>query len=266
MKRYLSIVLGLGIAVSAAAGAADKEPTVPKLTVGQIIARNVDARGGLKAWRAVETLKLSGELEAGGKKNSELPFVLSMKRPHKSRLEIRFRDQTAVQTFDGTQGWKVRPFLGRDDAEPFSPAEEKAAREWEELDGPLVDYKRKGNTVRLQGVESVEGHPAYKLEVTMKDGEKRHLWVDASTFLERKIEGQPRKLDGKMRNVAVYYRDYRKQDGLTMPFEFETKVEGGRMPHKMQIEKIAVNKSLDDALFGKPALAMAQTQPQPAAK
>ena len=52
-------------------------------------------------------------MDAGGKTETKLPFVFTMQRPNKSRLELRFEDQTAVQTFDGTQGWKYRPFLGR---------------------------------------------------------------------------------------------------------------------------------------------------------
>jgi len=39
----------------------------------------------------------------------------------------------------------------------------------------------------------VEGHQAYKLKLGMKNGEERHVWVDAATFLERKIDGDPEK-------------------------------------------------------------------------
>ncbi len=262
MIRYLGIALGLVSLLATTVAGAEESKAAGKMTAAQIVQRNVAARGGLDAWRKVETLTLQGTLEAGGKANTALPFVLEMKRPHKSRLEISFRDQTAIQTYDGEHGWKVRPFLGRDDAEPFSPEETKAAKSWEELDGPLVDYAAKGNTIKLQGTDTVEGHKAYKLEITTKDGDKRHLWVDASSFLELKIDGQPRKLDGKMRNVTVYYRGFRSEDGLTMPHVFETVVEGAKEPHKMQIDKVVVNKSLDDKLFGKPMLAMTQ----PAAK
>jgi outer membrane lipoprotein-sorting protein len=250
MSRYLFMA---GSLVALATSAALADTAMP--TAAQIIERNVAARGGLNAWRAVNTLTLSGQMEAGGKKNTELPFTMRMKRPHKSRLEIRFQNQTALQVYDGKQGWKVRPFLGRDDAEPFSPAETKAAAAWEELDGPLVDYARKGTNVVLQGTESVEGQQAYKLELTMKDGERRHLWVDAKSFLELKIEGEPRKLDGKVRQVAIFYRDYKAEHGLTVPHVFETVVDGVKQPHEMRIDRVTINEKLDDAIFEKPVLA-----------
>lgn len=255
MRRIL--FLACCLASTAAMAASAHHESAGKLSAAQIINKNVAARGGLKTWQAVNTLTLSGQLEAGGKKNTELPFVMKMKRPHMSRLEIRFEDQTAAQIYDGQHGWKIRPFLGRDDAEPFSPSEAKAAADWQDLDGPLVNYAKKGTKVKLDGMEAVEGHKTYKLRLTMKDGSVRHVWIDASTFLERKIEGDPRLLDGKLRQVAVYYRDYRTEHGLKMPHTFETVVEGGIKSHRMYIDQVKVNQPMEDTLFVKPQLAIA---------
>lgn len=239
-----------------AASAAPAAPVAPvaNLSAAQIVEKNVAARGGLAAWRAVSTLTLSGQMDAGGKQDTKLPFVMTLKRPHKSRLELRFQDQTAVQVYDGTQGWKVRPFLNRNEVEPYSPAEAKSAAASSELDGPLIDYASKGTQVELAGTESVEKRSAYKLKLTLKDGTQRHLWVDAKSFLELKIEGDPRKMDGKMRNVAIFYRDYKTERGLTMPRVLETAVEGVKQTHKISIQSVAVNQPVEDALFAKPQL------------
>ncbi|GAA7764145.1 MULTISPECIES: hypothetical protein [Cupriavidus] len=253
MNRNLFVALGLAVLVTpVAAAAAD----AGRMSAAQIVDRNVAARGGLAAWRAVNTLTMSGELDAGGKKETKLPFVATMKRPHKVRFELRFQDQTAVQVYDGTQGWKVRPFLGRDGAEPFTPAEAKAAAEWAELDGPLVDYARKGSTVELEGTDTVEGHRAYRLRLTTKDRVQRRVWVDASSFLEVKMDGEPRVMDGRPRPVAIYYREYGKENGLMMPHVVETVVVGVKPGHKMKIQRVAVNPPVDDAAFAKPQVAV----------
>jgi len=241
-----------------AALAANVAP-VSNLTAAQVVDKNVAARGGLEAWRAVTTMTLSGEMDAGGKQDSKLPFVLTMKRPHKSRLEIRFQDRPAVQVYDGTQGWKLRPFLGRNDVEPFTAAEVKSAAASAELDGHLVDYVKKGTKVELQGMEAVEGKSAYKLKLTMKGGEQLNLWVDASSFLELKIDGEPRKLDGRIHKVAIYYRDYKPLNGLTVPYVLETVVEGVKQTRKMTIQAIKVNQPLEDASFAKPQVTMAKS-------
>ena len=189
----------------------------------------------------------------------ELPFVMQMKRGHKNRLELSFRDQTAVQVYDGTQGWKVRPFLNRNEIEPYTADEAKTAASLEELDGPLVDYARKGTKVALMGIEKVEGNDAYKLGLTFKTGSQRTVWIDAKTFLERKMEGEPKKMDGKLRAVSVYFRDFKTENGLTTPRVLETTYEGTKVSRKMTIAKVVVNEPMQDALFQKPQLALAAT-------
>lgn len=265
--KTLKLLLAYGLmSLTVTAATAATQPTkagkpvavqASKYSASQIIERNIAARGGLQAWHAVQTLTLSGRLEGGGKANKQLPFVMEMKRPHKSRLEITFRDQTALQVYDGTQGWKVRPFLNRDEVEPFTPDEARLAANWAELDGPLVDYASKGTTISLQGIEAVEGRNAYKLKLTLKGGAERNVWIDAATFLEAKIDGDPRKMDGKLRKVSIFYRNYRPENGLTMPHVLETVVDGFKQSHKMSIEQVAVNRTLEDALFVKPQLKVA---------
>jgi outer membrane lipoprotein-sorting protein len=185
-------------------------------------------------------------------KQVQLPFVLDMERPHKSRLEIEFAGKTAVQVYDGSHGWKLRPFLNRNDVDPFTADEAKAEARKAGIDGPLVDYAAKGTKVAFDGVEAVEGKDAYRLALTLKNGDVQHVWIDAKSFLDVKVEGTPRWMDGKMRTVWVYQRDFRPVDGLMMPFVLETAVDGFPNTHKVMIEKVALNPKLDEALFSKP--------------
>jgi len=234
--------------------AADAPAASAQLTADQVVAKNIAAKGGLQAWRAVQSMSFSGKVEAGGKQNVQLRFVMEMKRPRKTRVEIEFANDKAIQTYDGANGWKLRPFLGRRDVEQFSAEELRSASMELQLDGPLVDYAAKGTKVELAGVEKVEGHDAYKLKLTMNGGQVRHLWVDAQTFLEVKIEGQPRRMDGKMRPVEIYYRDYKSVNGLMVPHVLETTVQGVKPSHKMTIENVAVNPKLEDSLFAMPKM------------
>jgi len=239
--------------VSCLAASVNGQTAPASLSATEIVERNVSARGGLQAWRAAQTMSYSGMLDAGGKQNVQLPFVMEMKRPRKTRVEIEFANDKAVQVYDGANGWKLRPYLGRRDVEPFTPDELKAASMEYDLDGPLVDHATKGIQVDLEGVETVEGHDAYKLRLTTKDGQVRHLWVDTGTFLEVKIEGVPRRMDGNMRPVEIYYRDYKNVNGLMVPYVLETTVQGVRQSHKMTIGSVVVNPKLNDSLFQKPA-------------
>jgi hypothetical protein len=280
MKRSISILCSLAAMTAAVALAADVAPAAkvaaptkavqatkaakaqpaeriappPALPVAQIVDRNIVARGCLAAWRAVNSLTMAGEMDAGGKQDTKLPFVMSMKRPQKSRLEIKFQEQTAVQVWDGKQGWKVRPYLNRNEVEAYTAAEAKSAAAAAELDGLLVDFARKGTKVELAGSEVVEGRNAYKLKLTLKGGEQLNLWVDATSFLEAKIDGEPRRMDGRMHKVAVFYRDFKPVGGLQFPHTIETVVEKVKGSHKMTYQTIKVNPPLDDSLFAKPQL------------
>ena len=231
--------------VASVASAAD-------FTAAQIVERNAAARGGLATWRAVQSLSMSGEMDVGGKTDARVPYTLSVKRPHMSRLEIDFQNQASLQTYDGKQGWKYRPFLGRTEAEPMTAAELQSEAASDDLDGALIDAERKGTKVELQGMDKVEGKNAYKLRLAKANGASRTLWVDATSFLELKIDGEPRKLDGRPHKVELYYRDYKMVNGLNIPHTLETAVEGVKVTRKIVVQSVTVNPKLDDALFGKP--------------
>jgi outer membrane lipoprotein-sorting protein len=292
----LGIALGLGLSHPALAAEAKAKPTAetksktqttaPRLSAAQIVKRHVTARGGTQAWRAVQTLSLSGKLDAGAgdsvarservaggpgaagkrmrrevaagavkgeaEKQVQLPFTLARQRPNKSRLEIEFAGKTAVQVYDGTNGWKLRPFLNRNDVEPFTQQEAKTEAESPDLAGLLIGYEAKGTKIELVGVEPVEGKDAYKLKVTTRTGTVRDVWIDAKSFLDVKVEGSPRRMDGKMHSVWVYQRDFRSVQGLKIPFVLETAVDGYPQTHKIHLEKVAVNPKLDVATFAKP--------------
>jgi hypothetical protein len=254
-------ILGSCLSLLAAEGARAAEKNEKKsggLTATQIVEKNVKARGGLERWRAIATMKMTGQMDAGGKEDPMLPFALFLKRPQKSRLEITFAGKNAVQVYDGTQGWKLRPFLNRDDVEPFDAAELKSAASAAPLDGLLVDYAKKGTRIELAGTEKVEKKKNYKLKLTLNDGQQRFVWIDAGTFLETKVSGEPRKLDGRPHKVEVWSRDYRTVDGVKVPFVVETVVAGVKQRHKMVAKDIAINPALDDALFAKPSAAVAR--------
>src|ERR1700687_4572464 len=252
LRKMILPIIVLSFAVPMAIAADSTTAPVASLTAAQVVEKNVEARGGLQAWRQVKTLSMSGKLDAGGKQNTQLPFVLEMRRIRKTRLELVFNGQTAVQVYDGTNGWKLRPFLNRHDVEPYTPEELKAASMQADIDGPLVDYAAKGTKVQLEGIQQVEGHDAYNLKLTLKSGLVQHIWVDAQTFLEVKIEGTPRRLDGKYHPVATYFRDFRPVNGLMIPYVNETAVDGVKKTEKILVEKVVVNPNLEEARFSKP--------------
>jgi outer membrane lipoprotein-sorting protein len=282
--------LGLRLGVLAACGtlcASVVSTAAPAgMSAAQIIARNVAARGGEAAWRNVQGIEFIGKMDAArprpeikgtlddpqpstahrprpgsaagssvaGTSKAEavqVPYRLELKRPHKSRVEIDVQGQTAVQVYDGTSGWKLRPFLGQSNAEPFTPEELKLASNEPELDGLLINAESKGTRVSVEGSETIEGHSNYRLKLQFKNGDVRHLWIDAGTFLESRVDGV-RKFNGKPRTTYTYFRDYHTVDGVSIPYVLATTIEGQHTTDKIVVDKVVINPELPDSRFAMP--------------
>lgn len=225
----------------------------PELTADQIIARHVEASGGAQAWRDIKSMGWTGHIESGRVGNYGVPFLLMFKRPNSTHFEIMAQNQKALRVFDGTTGWKLRPTdQGRPEWQNYSAEEVRFAEDLAGLDGPLFDYKEKGVSVVSKGTGTVEGHTAYRLEVTLPSGQTRTDWIDAKSFLELRYDRIVHDTAGRNGVVSVYYRNHQKIQGLVLPLTIETGDVAGKLKDKMMIEKIALNPTLPDNAFSKP--------------
>jgi hypothetical protein len=241
LKTVLSSVLALCLPVLALAQ-----------TVDELVARNVAARGGAEAWRAVSSLRLTGEMDVG--QGMLVPYVLEQKRPGKMRLEFVFDGETAVQAYDGKAGWKLVPFRGRTKPEPMTEAELREAAGSADVYGLLFDYAPRGHAVELLGREPVQSRDAFKLKVTLPGGAVRWVYLDAESALEVKVEAT--KVVGKReRKLETFYFDWQGVEGLLVPHRYETRTEGAEAQHLLTVETVRVNPPLDDSRFAMPAAA-----------
>jgi protein SCO1/2 len=228
------------------------------------------ARAYQAAAHAGAQAKATGLPTPRADKPMQVPFSMELERPRKTRFELQFQGETAVQVYDGEHGWKLRPFLGRSEVEPYSDDELAAASEQDQLDGILIDYAAKGSRLERVGREKVDGRDAEKIKVTLASGQGRNVWVDRERALEVKLDGV-RRLDGKERPVWTFFRDYRSVDGLMIPHVLETVVDGVNGSEKIVIEHVTINPPLAASRFEKPtprvptaaALAPANVDPAP---
>ena len=220
-------------------------------TVDEVIAKNTAARGGLDKIKALQSVTFTGRIEVG--QGMEAPFTLRVKRENQMRMEVTIQGMTATQAYDGKAGWQVMPFTGKTDAEPLAGDELKDAEEQADvIEGPLIDYRTKGNTVELLGKEDLGGSPAYKLKVTLKNGDVITEYIDANSFLEVK-EASKRTIRGTETEIEVTTGDYKAVGGLMWPHALEQGAKGSSQKQKLIIEKIELNTPIEDATFKMPA-------------
>ena len=252
-RSFLACAIAVGLAWSAALPAPAKNAaSSAALTAEQIVAKNVTARGGLEAWRKIQTMVWVGRMQVPSAPIPGMRFVLEEKRPNKTRFELTSLTEHSMRVFDGTGGWKIRPGRQGRSVTPYTEQEISFARGEQVIDGPLIDYKAKGNTVTLQGIEEVEGRKAYRLNVRLASGQRQDIWVDAQTFLDVRMDRLSYNTAGAPRIVPVYYRDFKPFEGLQIPTTIETGVGSGSPTNKMEIERITVNPPLEDRVFAPP--------------
>jgi outer membrane lipoprotein-sorting protein len=238
-KILTGFVLGVLVAVPAAAQ-----------TVDEVIAKHIDALGGLTKMQAVKSVRMSGRMTVGP--GMEAPMVLEIKRPNALRVDFTIQGMVGSQAYDGSKAWQFMPFDGSTAPQEMSPEETIYVAEQADIDGPLVDYKTKGHKVELVGKENVEGSDAYKLKVTLKSGNVRTIYLDAASYLEIKEEGK-RIQRGTEIETETIMSDYKAVDGLMMPHLLDTAVKNTSQRQKIVIEKIEFNAPIDDARFKMPA-------------
>jgi len=225
-------------------------PAVWAQTVDEIIAKNVQARGGSDKLKSVQSIKSTATMTMGP--GMEAPGVLIQKRGNLARLEFTVQGLTAVQAYDGKNAWQIMPFTGKKDPELMPADEAKEIEETADVDGPLVDYKSKGHQVELLGKEKVEGTDAYKLKVSLKNGDVLTVYIDADSFLTIKEETK-RTVRGTEQVVEQSIGDYKDVNGLIIPFAMESGVKGSQEREKLTISKIELNVPADDSIFKMPA-------------
>ena len=184
MRKHFAATLVAAALIAPAAFTQEMPATAP--TLDELVAKNIEAKGGATAVHALQSLRRTGIMLVNEGK-IRVAYTQVKKRPLEVRTEATLQGMTAVQAFDGKEGWKIYPFQGRKDPERMSADDVKELMEDAEMDGPLVDWKEKGSTLEYLGTEDVDGTQAYKIKVTRKNGDVNFVYLDPDHFLEIRI-------------------------------------------------------------------------------
>jgi hypothetical protein len=220
-------------------------------TADELVARNIEAKGGATALHDLQSLRLTGKMlvQQG---QIELAYLQIKKRPDEVRTEASLQGMTQIQAYDGKEGWRVSPFFGRKDPERMSADDVKALIEDSEIDGALVDWQTKGSSVEYLGTEDVEGTLAHKLKVVRKNGDVSFVYLDPDHFLEIRILTE-RMRHGAHEEEETDLGDYEKAGGVFVPTSIDSGRKGAPDKQRIIIDKVEANVPVDDAVFHFPA-------------
>ena len=238
-KQFVWLSLSALLAVPAVAA---------DLTVDEIIAKNIETRGGMDALKAVESARMSASISVQG---MDLPVSMVFRRPNKLRVEVEMQGMKVVQAYDGETGWIIMPMMGSTEPSKMSGAQLKQIEEQSDFDGPLVDYEKKGHTVELVGKEDVEGTEAYKVKLTKENGDESHYYIDTEYFLVFKQVGRT-DMQGMEVNATTNYSDYKEVGDIVLSHSQEVVAEGMPTGFVVKVNEVELNVDVDESQFAFP--------------
>ena len=238
-------LLVLAAALSAAA--------TPPLTADEIVARHLEARGGAARLATLQSLKITGKALFGGDDFSlTAEFAQVRKRPSAIRTEVTLQGLTAIDAYDGKESWSVDPFQGRKDPFRTTADEARGLAQDADFEGALIRWREKGHRIRYLGSEDVDGTPAHKLRIALKDGDVQYVYLDPDSFLEIRRVSE-RTIRGSERVSETDFGSYAQVNGVWIPTSMESGRKGGPKTQRFTVESVEANVPLDDAVFRFPS-------------
>jgi hypothetical protein len=219
-------------------------------TADELVNKNIEAKGGMEKIKAIRSIRMTGKLTGGGGFTANVGQ--ENLRPNLVRQTFSLQGMTEIQAYDGATGWQIQPFEGHKDPELMGEDDLRDLLLAADFDGPLVDYKEKGNTVEYLGHDVVDGDDALRLKVTQKNGDIIYYFLDPDAFLEIRKEVQEF-IRGSIHESVSEMGSYKPVAGVMFPYSISQGSKTNPSESTITIQKIEVNVPIEQSEFALPA-------------
>ncbi|MBI3476179.1 MAG: hypothetical protein HY010_10630 [Acidobacteria bacterium] len=215
-------------------------------TADELVARNLVARGGAEKLRSIKTMTMIGTISFG---DASSPLTVKVRRPSQIREDFKINGGDITRSYDGSSGWEVQGGKTRQ----LEGGELNNIREEAEnaIEGPLLDYARKGSRIEALGKADIDGKAVYKLKIMTTLGTSITQFLDAASYLEIHEEIE-RSANGKLMIIVEDVGDYREVDGVKFAHRFVSGSRENPTASTLQIEKMQLNVPVDAEVFAPP--------------
>jgi hypothetical protein len=235
-KMFLAAVFALGVA-----GAAD-------LKTGEAVLDNyVEATGGTAAYSKLHNMMMKGSMAmpAMGIKGA---VTIYSSQPNKSSLTTELPGVGKItEGTDGTHAWTYSAMQGPQ----LKKGDELAESLRESVFNKELSWRTIYSSAALNGVEDVNGKPAYKVTLTPKNGAPETQYYDKATGLMVRHQSVRKTAFGEI-PVDVSVGGYSTEcDGLKLPHSVTQSVAGQKID--LTIDSVECNSQLPADAFQPPA-------------
>lgn len=254
LSGILTCLLLLAVVPSVTARAASAQEGEP--TLDELVAKNLEARGGAAAWEKVENARVEARMLLPGDQSA--PMVFTFAEPDKMRVDLTIQGSKIVQGYDGEVGWQILPFFGdASGAQKLGDDELEQMLRQDFFHGLLQSYEEKGFDAEYLGRESVDGRTAHAVRIVFDEESEDDvlIYLDAETHLEiLQVVEAVSPQTGTPTEIRVKSGDFREVDGLVLAHRYELIPTGAPAGQTIEVQSVEINSdAVDDALFAMPA-------------
>jgi hypothetical protein len=244
-KLIATVCTAAALAAAAGTGRAVAQEAAPQPTGEAVLARFVEATGGIAAYDAVKNRVTRAKMEIVGA-GVVLNLTLYAAPPANIYTVVESEATGRIESgvVDGI-AWEnsaLRGAIVKD-----GPERDDALRD--AIFDRIVHWKDHLKSVECTGVADVNGKPAYRVVATPKAGSPQTFYFDKESGLLARTETIANSAAGPVPVVAEP-RDFREVDGILMAFSSSMKVMG--QERVVTIEKVEHNAAMPADRFAPP--------------
>lgn len=217
-------------------------------SVDEVISNYITFTGGEKQWKTIHTIVTSGIYNYGG---IEFPFTAYSKAPDLYKFVVPFNGKYYAQAFTGKQGWKIDAFKNETKKTLLTGKAARAmANEADvELESPFINYKEKSHQAFLEGKDTVNAIPCFRIKFIRSNGEIETYFLDSTNF--SLIKKRAISKNAEMENVLLntFYSDYNEVNGVKIPYKSISKTDDGQTILTITVKKIEIDVPIPSAEF-----------------
>lgn len=214
--------------------------SVSAQTADEVVNKHIAALGGKDKLASLQSVRMNGNMNVQG---NDFGITITRVQNTGMRVDMEIMGASNYQVVNTTKGSVFMPAMGMQDAQPMDDDMFTGAKKQLDIQGSLFNYKEKGITLAVAGMEEVEGNATHKLVATFADGSVVNYFIDKNKGFLLKTTGT-RKINGSAVEIESKYQDYRQTaDGYWFAFTNVTN------QGTISFDTIETNVKVDPAIF-----------------
>ena len=216
------------------------EETLP--TPEEIIAKNIEAIGGIKALKKIKNKKIV-IISKFVQMNMDIQSTSYWERPNNFYNVL---DTGVREGSNGKMAWELNPVSGTRLFEGRLLPHILRHHLFDGPDGPNTHYK----SMKTEGIEQINGKDCYKVVKTPEKGTERIVYYDKESFMTVKTITDNISPQGTYKFEA-YFEEYQKINNILFPYKI-VRFSMGQKVDELIFEKIEHNIEIPENIFDIP--------------